>query len=772
MRLNKGFILTARAEDINSKHYIFFYGISAHGPFEIIISTSRPLFFIEKEASLPGNMPPCQRKNVALKSFQSKPVDALYFNTHKDLQEGRDLFKQNGLRTFESDVRTPERFLMERFIYGSIEFFGDFEEKNGVLVYRDPKIKRSSYNPEFNILSLDIETSMGNDLYSIGLHQRGPKGEYKKVLMVADHYEEIDKELVYFPSEQEVLLELIEEMKKCDPDVIAGWHVIGFDLIFLERKFDEYGIDFKLGRSDSKVIIQEKKGIGHFAQIDGRVVIDGPPTLRNAFFSFSNFKLETVARELLGVGKDIDSDNSENKVAEIERRFREDKKSLAHYNILDCTLVLDIYKKVDLIELVKKRSQISGLLIDKIGISTAAFDHIMLPHIHRKGFVGPNIIDVQREGGASGGYVLEPEAGLHELVLVLDFKSLYPSIIRTFKIDPYSRVMASKDPVSNPAGVAFSATENILPKYVENMMSKRTEAKENGEEQLSMAIKILMNSFYGVMGSPSCRFYHVDLPRAITETGQWLLKTTIKYLSNKEYNVIYGDTDSVFVKIDPSDKARANEIGKRLSKEVNNYLFNLIKKEFGAESCFEFEFEKMYRKIFFPRSRSGEGAAKKRYVGLVVKEGKEKLDFVGMEYVRNDWTQMAKEFQYELFNKLFSDQSYEDWIKAYVKEVKEGLHDRKLIYKKRLTKAVHEYTKNVPPHVKAAKKLKEANKNPGKSITYVMTNQGPWPTELSYDKLDYEHYIERQIKPLADNVLNLFDKSFDDIVIGDQLALF
>ncbi len=772
MRLNKGFILTSRSEDINSKHYIFFYGISSHGPFEIIISDSRPLFFIEKEATLPSGLPTCQRKALKLKSFQGKPVDALYFNTLKDFQEAKDSFHQNGLRTFEADVRTPERYLMERFIYGSIEFFGEFENKNGLLIYRDPKIKRGSYDPDFNVLSLDIETSMGNDLFSIGLHQRGPKGEFKKVLMVADHYEVINKELTYFSSEQEVLLELLEELKKYDPDIIVGWHVVGFDLIFLERKFDQYGIDFKIGRSNYKVSIQERKGIGYFIHMDGRIVIDGPPAMRNAFFSFENFKLETVAKELLGEGKDIDSDNSANKVAEIERRFREDKVSLAHYNLLDCTLVLDIYEKVNLIELIKKRAQISGLLMDKIGISTAAFDHIMLPHIHRKGFVGPNILDVQREVGATGGYVLEPEPGIHDYVLVLDFKSLYPSIIRTFKIDPYSRIMADTNPVSNPAGVHFSATENILPKYIENMMAKRQEAKESGEEQLSQAIKILMNSFYGVMGSPSCRFYHVDLPRSITETGQWLLKTTIRYLKNKEYSVIYGDTDSVFVKLSQQDRSRANEIGKRLSKEVTNYLATLIKKEFGAESQFEFEFEKLYRKIFFPQSRSGEGAAKKRYVGMVVKDGSEKLDFVGMEYVRNDWTKMAKEFQFELFQKLFTDQSYEDWIKEFVKAVKEGLYDKKLIYKKKLTKAPHEYTKNIPPHVKAALKLKEAGKDVGKNISYVMTSNGPWPAELDFEKLDYEHYIERQIKPLAENVLFLFDKSFDDIVIGDQLALF
>src|SRR5690606_20610807 len=234
---------------------------------------------------------------------------------------------------------------------------------------------------------------------------------------------------------------------------------------------------------------------------------------------------------------------------------------------------------------------------------------------------------------------------------------------------------------------------NILAKILEDLMNKRAEAKLQENGPLSQAIKILMNSFYGVMGSTGCRFYHSELPEAITGTGQWVLRTSVEWLQKKGYEVLYGDTDSVFVALKAGEGLRANQVGNSLAVELNQYFNELIPKKFQVKSELEIEFEKHYRKFFLPAMRSGEGGAKKRYAGLLSKEGGDELIFSGMEFVRSDWTVLAKEFQYGLFERLFRDESLEEFIKDYLQKLRDGHFSEELVYKKRLTKKASEYTK-------------------------------------------------------------------------------
>lgn len=766
----RGFILTSDSFDQGNRHLTVFYGKGEQGPFELRFTNNQPLFFVERSGqfSLPSGV---ERKQVDLKNFQGNAVDCLYFQTYDQLIKTREDLNAKGVRTFEADVRPPERFLMERFINGSVEIQGQAENENGKLVFHNPSLRKASFTPSLEICSLDIETSMGNDLFSIALHQYGRREEKKIVFMVGEPRPTDLDYMKLYASEKEVLLAFMQCLREWDPDVLIGWHVVGFDLAFLEKKCQQYGLDLAIGRSRRSARIVERKGAGWFARLDGRVVVDGPQAMRAAFYSFENFKLQTVASEILGASKDIEATGMD-KVEEIERRFKEDKESLAKYNLLDCELVSDIYKKTGLIELITTRVALSGMLMDRIGVSTAAFDHFFLPKLHRKGFVASNIIDIVREGHAAGGLVIDSVVGLHEHVAVLDFKSLYPSIIRTFKIDPYSRLMQDHDGVKTPSGLKFSNTEHILPDFIEELMDRRRIAKEVGDSHLSQAIKILMNSFYGVMGSGGSRFYHADLPTAITGTGQWILRQAIDYLEGEGYEVLYGDTDSVFYKLKETEVTRPFDMANLRAKRLNEFLSQMIKRQFEVESELDIEFEKYYRKFFLPPLRSGEGGAKKRYAGLLVSKQGEELSFAGMEVVRSDWTKMAKIFQTELFRRLFHGEDIENFIREFCNDLKEGKYDDKLIYKKRLTKDISEYTKTIPPHVKAAKILDPEGTKGLRDIEYVITTRGPQPAEHNPTDIDYVHYLEKQVKPIADSVLSTMDRSFDNIVIGDQLSLF
>jgi len=764
------FILTAHSEDEGDKNYLRFLCASNLGPVEIIF-INKPVFFVSSHCRLPPNIQYLERKPLTLRTFSRINADALYFRSYNEMLQARYLLKSNCIQCYESDIRPEDRFLMERFINGSVRVNGKVRETGLLKRMVNPEIKAADYTPAFKVLSLDIETNAHTgELYSIALHMVDNGKEQKIVIMQGEQAGNVaNEEYVHFvSSEKEVVKTFLSVFHSFDPDLIIGWHVVGFDLLFLERKFRYYKIPFTLGRGNRPVKIEEKKGAGYFAHIDGRVVIDGPSALRNNFYTFENYKLETVARKLLGTGKAID--NEEDKVAEINRMFKEDKAALARYNIHDCVLVTDIFKKTNLIPMIVERTKVSGLLMDKIGMTTRAFDHFYLPRIHRKGFVANDCNDVEQGAQSAGGHVIEPVAGIYDHVVVFDFKSLYPSIIRTFKIDPLSRLIGKegKEYHSIPSGHVFSSKEHILPDFIGILMQKREQAKKERNMPMSQAIKILMNSFYGVMGSYGCRFYHPDLPNSITSTGRFLLTETARYLEELDYKVLYGDTDSVFVQLKEHQSGEYSDVSLHLAKNLNEYWRQRLKDDFHVESFLELEFETCFEKLCLPMARGFQGGAKKRYVGKVKDSQGEKLHFVGMEYVRSDWTELAKNFQYQLYEKLFNLQEVEAFVKNYITDLKNGRYDNDLIYYKRLRKNAHEYTKTKPPHVKAALML---GKEVGE-VYYIMTMRGPVPVQQEHKDIDYVHYIDKQIRPIADSALPLLGKSFDAIYGIRQRSLF
>lgn len=761
----KVFLLTGNWKDLK-KNTIFLYGVSEElGSVEIIINNFKPVFFVENETRSDFLQGRVYRKKTSLKNFNKKPVDAIYFSKQYELKRADQQIRSKEIITYESDVDPVKRFLMERNINVQVLIKGKSVIKNKLVRFINPEIKPCSVEPYLRVISIDIETGEGNRLLSVAAHFKSQSNELRKVFMVGEK-ERVKNEIIeFFPSEYDLLVRFINWFSEIDPDLIIGWNVIGFDLLFLKRKCDALGVEFKIARGNNEAIIDLRKSGGYFADIPGRVVFDGPIILRSSFHSYEDYKLDTVAREVLGKGKLI---SFTSKVEEIDELFLKDKQKLAEYNLLDAELVSQIFDKTGVIDQSIKRAQISGMFLNELGMMTKAFDHFYLPKLHESGFVAPDIRDIQGASQAAGGYVIDPVPGIYENVIVLDFKSLYPSIIQTFKIDPLSRLLSNIESVKTPGGYEFSRTEHHLPKFITLLLAQRNEAISKGDKYLSQAIKILMNSFYGVMGAYNCRFYHPVLPTAITSTGQWLLLQSKKKLGDEGYQVIYGDTDSLFVLIGQDEQAEPDVNGMKISQMLNDYWKRRIEKDFGLESYLNLEFEKYYKKFILTPARGSELGAKKRYAGLVMKNGEEKIEFVGMEFVRSDWTRLAKDFQTELYKRIFYGVDVDDWIKEFIKKLYDGEFDDKLTYRKRLRKNPEDYV-NLPPQVRAAKMI---NKEKG-TVEYFVTKQGPIPVELSPHDLDYEHYIDKQLKPIANSVLVLLGKTFDSIIDqSPQLDLF
>lgn len=765
------FLLSAEWRDSPDGHELWFYGLTPDGEAVLAVVNDRPpVCFVERTTVLPADVRPLRRRPLALTTFSGAPVDALYFPGYRALREAARRIEASGVRTYEADVLPERRFLMERFVFAQARLRGEGERTGRLLRLRNPRFRAADVDPPpFRIASIDIETGVESGrLYSIAAHLSGAGEAEHRVWVVGERERRRDDPpMIELPGEAAVLRAFLDWFRASDPDLVIGWNVIGFDLAFLEKKGEALGIPLVMGRSGEIARLREKRfRSGKVVDIPGRVVIDAPAALKGAFYGFPDMRLETVAQELLGTGKAISEERD--KIAEIERMYAQDRPALARYNLEDCVLVTRIVAKTGLVDLTVRRAQTSGMLMGNTGMSVAAFDQYYLPHLHRNGFVAPNAYDTRAETHVAGGLVMEPKPGIHDHVVVLDFKSLYPSIIQTWKVEPLARLRADADPVETPDGYRFSRMHNVLPDLISRLMARRAEARREGDPYLAQALKIQMNSLYGVMGSAGCRFYHPDLPSAITGAGQWLLRGCRTFLEERGFAVLYGDTDSVFVQLPSDAAADAPATGRALAEELNRYWRERLA-EAGVESYLEMEYEKHYRRLVLPRSRMGSAGARKRYAGLLaLREGEERLEFVGMEFVRSDWTPLARRFQYELYDRFLHDRDVAEWCRNLVADLLAGRLDAELVYRKRLRKDPGEYTRNVSPQVRAARLLER----PGREVAYLMTKRGPIPLEQHPADIDYRHYVEKQLRPIADSLLNLAGESFDGMIGPRQLSLF
>jgi DNA polymerase-2 len=290
-----------------------------------------------------------------------------------------------------------------------------------------------------------------------------------------------------------------------------------------------------------------------------------------------------------------------------------------------------------------------------------------------------------------------------------------------------------------------------------------------------------MNSFYGVLGSTGCRFFDPRVCSSITLRGHDIIQRSREWIEAQGYAVIYGDTDSLFVWLEnncrgmaPKNQDQCQKIGTRLARELNQWWKQTIQQEFKLPSHLEIQFETHYLRFLMPTMRGTDIGTKKRYAGVVERQGKQELVFKGLENVRTDWTRLAKYFQEELYRKVFAGEAYLEFVRLTNDEVLAGKRNDDLVYHKRLRRQLHEYEKNVPPHVQAARKyvqLTGKQLRRGDWIDYVMTINGPEPLAAQQSPLDYQHYVDKQLAPVADSILHFMEQSMNELV-DSQLSLF
>jgi DNA polymerase-2 len=767
----RAFILNPTYRVVNGSPEVHLYCVLESGaPCLIIDDRTRPCFFVaaRHRAQVENTAPRVRVDDTSLRNFDGEPVVAVRVDVPGEVPPLRSRLEAAGIPCLEADVRFAYRFLIDRDIRGSLVVEGPYEEHRRLgRIYRNPTLQPCRWAPSLRILSIDIETdAKAEQLYSIALHT----SEFSHVLVVHDGHLDHAEPL---HSERALVRRFLSYLDELDPDVITGWNVVDFDLAVLKRVANRHGIHLAIGRTEDELehrrdasFTRESRAI-----VFGRLVLDALSLMRGAFIRLQDYKLETAAQAILGRGKLIAGDH---RAEAIERSYRERPQDFVDYNLQDARLVSDILEKTGLIELAVERSLLTGMPLDRVSAAIASVDSLYLRSLRKRGIVAPSVGDT---GAApiAGGYVMDAQPGLYRNVLVFDFKSLYPSIIRTFNLDPLSLLpegKADSAALTAPNGARFRRDEpGVMPQLVETLAEERQQARERGLSVKANAIKILMNSLYGVLGSPASRLFSPAVANAITHFGQLLIRYAAEFVESRGDRVIYGDTDSLFIDTGETDPRCALDRSTDLLDAIGRAVATYVYETFGCQSHLELEFEKCYRRFFLPEVRGGKVGSKKRYAGLLVDgEGNEHIELVGLESVRRDWSGVSKRFQRGLLDLVFHDQPVEEFVRRYIVDLRAGRFDGELTYRKAVRKNLDAYTKTTPPHVRAARKQQNAG---GGIIEYVMTQNGPEPLGEETAPPDYAHYIEHQLKPVGDAILRFLGTDFDTVAqTRKQLSLF
>jgi len=749
-----GFIVSAWDER-GPGHRIFATGRLADGrSFAVILRAPMPAVFVAAEAARATGL----GDGEAWTSFDGRALARIA------VPRARDVERQLGARGIHvhhvDDARASD-VLLARGIRGPVEIRGGTVSagRRVDVVIVDPELVPATEVPALRWLAIDIETARDGGVVAVSLVDRDGEvifvGEAPGTTCVA--------------SERELLAAFCERVRARDPDVITGWNVLEFDLAVLAQRCAAHGLPFDIGRVPGNAEVVTRKSGRLAIDIAGRAVVDAMRTVRASGERLIDQSLDGAAQALLGEGKTVTL-RGEAKLDELDRLRRDDPAAFCAYCLRDSELVLEILRTSGLDALTVRRAALTGVALDLAWTSIPAFERVYASALHARRIVAPPRTD-RMVDGAAGGTVLEAEAGLFANVLVFDFRSLYPSLMRTFHIDPlaYERAHARPprtDDVVAPNSARFERGDSILPAILTAYAREREAALAAGDETAAYVYKILQNSFYGVLGSSGCRYARSELAGAITSFGKHFLTLARDWFEARGHHVLYGDTDSVFVQAGRAGShAELAALGTSLADALNRHITDEIRTGFDLASHLRIRCDKIYRRFFISRLRNesdGRGRGK-GYAGLRLDaDDTTEVEVRGMEAVRSDFTPLARRFQVELMRLLFADADIAA-LRTYCLDTAAALLrgdlDRELVYTKVLRRAADDYDSETP-QVRAARMLGWRDR--GGAIEYVMTRAGAEPlTARTAAPLDYDHYRDRQLVPIARAIANVLGTEID-----------
>ncbi|MBI4181510.1 MAG: DNA polymerase elongation subunit, partial [Candidatus Aenigmarchaeota archaeon] len=597
-------------------------------------------------------------------------------------------------------------------------------------------------------------------------------------------------------TEAEMLQEFIGIVQGYDPDVLTGFNINNFDLPYILDRMRATGVKPLFGRCATKYAVARKVGNRFKGTVTGRVIVDSFEIVKKDF-SLQRYSLDFVSGKLLGKHKE------KVKHSEIEKLWKggnEGYNLLVAYARKDAELALELVEQLQLLDKYIAIAKVAGTLLQDTleGGETARIENILLREFNREGFVFPckpedrqvAARDAEKEQHLVGGYVIEPDKKLHANVVVLDFKSMYPSIIRSFNICPTT--LSPEGEIVSPSGAKFLAPairKGIVPRVLEQLMNERAAVKKKlrraeGDKRRVLyakqwALKILANAFYGYLGYSRARVFDINVANSVTSYGREIIRKTADTIQTKHgYRVVYGDTDSVFVVIPEEDMeqlaAKGADLAKTLSKELPGIM--------------ELEFEKVFKR-FLPLT-------KKRYAAWrfvqAEKDGKlaweEEIETKGIETVRRDWCDLVSDTIGDVIDLVLKKND----IKVAVQHFKDIVGDlvtgkiplQKLVVTKTMTKMPANYV-GMQPHIELVKKMQVRSPDEapglGDRVPYVIVKGTELLSKRAEDptyvlekglQIDSSYYIENQLLPPLERIFAALNISKSELLgNGRQMGI-
>ncbi len=709
----------------------------------------------------------------------------------KDIPKLAYEIKENELieHVYEKDIHFIQRFLVDNNIIplekhtASGEFIPG---KNRAKIFKADKIELASDETYSNlsIMAIDIETPSKDidpkkyPILMIAVYSQGIKRvlTWNKFPVKGDFVE-------FLPTEEDMYKRFAEIIRKDDPDIICGYYSDGFDWPYIKKRADHLGVEFKPGLNNSAVRLTGTKV--KKAYIEGLIHVDVFKFIRYIWaqgLSTTSYDLDSVAKEILGIGK-IEVDIS--RLGKIWGSGDKELGKFAEYNLRDTEVTYKLCQKIlpDIVEFVKltrlmpfdmSRSRFSKL-VEGYLITKAYNDNIIIPNLP-----GHKSIAERRRSSFQGAYVYEPTPGLYKNVAVFDYRSLYPSIISAHNISPETlQCKCCKDTAEKVPGrddIWFCTKKvGFIPGVIKELITRRVRLKEIIKQQetsavmeaRSHALKTLANAMWGYMGYFGSRWYAFDAALSITAYGRHYLTEVIKSAEKAGFKVIYGDTDSIFLDLN----GKTLDEAKDFAININDTLPDIM----------ELQFEGTFPSALFVSTKTSTTGAKKKYA-MISKEGKMKI--TGFEYVRRNWSLLAREAQKHVLEIILKDNDVKKAQKYIIDLVakvrKNEIEKKKMIIKTQLTKSIKEYN-SISPHVAVAKKMIAGGQTVqvGDIIHWIVQTGSGKVGERAIEadmveKPDYDtdYYVNKQIIPAVDSIfLELGIKPDEILAKKDQSAL-
>lgn len=742
----------------------------------------------------------------------------------KQVRDLRESMKSYGY-VYEADILFKNRFMVDTGIFSNSWIrVENWRPTNTNTVFTDLKIETLASNisgqeegdhPDLRHLCLDIECLADT---SKGL----PQPQTDPVIMISLAFSEPfegrdDLVLVSRPvgiegsigleNEEEMFRRFTDIVRKYDPDVILGYNSNEFDLPYIIDRMRELGIKGRIGRAD-KNIYYRKIGNRSTVSIPGRVVVDVLPLVRRDF-PLKRYGLGQVAKEILGKDK---LDVAHTEIPTLWKSQGKGLEKLVEYSRRDAQLTLEILMSKNLLDRYVALAQASGTFLQDLieAGQSIMIDNLLLRELRVYERVMPCKPDeqetarrreVREREGLKGGHVLDPEAGLQENVVVMDYKSLYPTIM-----------IANNICFSTLQGREFVDREKykgIVPRILEELLEKRQILKRKAREatrpedfrildMTQWAVKILLNSFYGYFGYLRSRMYELIIANAVTSTGRDTIVRTKEIIENEigraalyqdsvylgddidsapanssivKLKVVYGDTDSVFVKMEPENGK--GEIGDREAEALGEMMSKVLTGLLPPPM--ELQYEAFAKRSLF--------VTKKRYA--LYSEGKDPaIKVKGLETVRREWCNLATEAMKKVLSLLLENGDVEQ-ASEYIKELIKNLRNNripieKLVQTRSLSKRPEEY-KGRQPHLELYYKIKERDPGGapqiGDRVPFVITQGKGLLVERAEDpaytsehdlRIDHEYYIHRQVIPPVRRIFEALGLGVDELVADHQ----